>query len=467
MKGRTSPLDGDTVAAISTPYGAGGIGIVRMSGPEAERVARTIFRPQSPSASFVPRRLTYGHIQDPRDRRVVDEVLLVYMRAPYTYTREDLVEIHCHGGPVPVRRILEICLDQGVRPAEPGEFTRRAFLNGRIDLLQAEAVADTVEARTAAALRFAQRQLEGRLSREIRSAQRAVRTMRVEVEAWLDFPEEDLPEPDLERIRRETDRWIRDLGELAETYREGSIYRDGVTLVIGGRTNAGKSTLMNALAGRDRAIVSPQPGTTRDFLEETLVWEGIPVRLIDTAGLRDAADDVEAQGVAHAHKQIGSADLFLLVLDASCLDEEVCAWVGRVVLKSRTVLVFNKMDRADGAWVDRVASAFPDLPSVRVSALHGEGLDRLRQTVAARFTGEGLGLGSRSVITNVRHWRALDRCVGALRRAREQLSGAGQLAGDLLAADLRDALGALGDLLGETTPEEILRDIFDRFCVGK
>jgi len=467
MKGPTFPREGDTVAAISTPYGAGGIGIVRMSGPRAERVARSIFLPRHPRKSVPSHRLLYGHIRDPRDGSLVDEVLLAWMCAPHTYTREDMVEIQCHGGPVPVQRILEICLSQGARLAGPGEFTRRAFLNGRIDLLQAEAVADTVDARTATALRFAQRQLDGHLSREIRSSGLAVRSLLVEVEAWLDFPDEDLPEPDFFRIRDEVDRWVGRLRALAETYREGRLYRDGVTLVIGGLPNVGKSTLMNLLAGRNRAIVSPEPGTTRDFLEETLAWEGIPVRLIDTAGLRDAGDDVEAQGVAHARNQIRDADLFLFVLDASRLDEVDPVWVGQTVLKDRTLLVFNKMDLADEEAVDRVASEWPAVPSVRISALHGQGLDRFRETVVGRLTGESMGLDSRAVVTNLRHWQALETCAAALSRAREQMTDPGRLAGDLLAADLRLALRALGDLLGETTPGEILESIFERFCVGK
>ncbi len=467
MKGPALPLEGDTVAAISTPCGVGGIGIVRMSGKDAERIARNVFLPKHPRTSFSSHRLTYGHIQDPKNGSLVDEVLFTWMRAPHTYTREDMVEIQCHGGPVPVQRILEICLAEGARLAGPGEFTRRAFMNGRIDLVQAEAVADTVDARTSAALRFAQSQLEGTLSREIRAAREAAKILLAEVEAWLDFPEEDLPEPDFQRIRGEVERWIRNLRVLAETFREGRIYRDGVTLVIGGLPNVGKSTLMNVLVGRDRAIVSPEPGTTRDFLEETLSWDGIPVRVIDTAGLRDVQDDAEAQGVEHARNQIRNADLFLCVMDATRLDEETCGWVTRTDLEERTVLVFNKMDRADEAALDRAAEGLPDLPSVRISALYGQGMKRLREMIRSRLVGESLGLESRAVVTNLRHWQALESCVRALGRAREQMTAPGALAGDLLAADLRQALHSLGDLLGETTPGEILETIFERFCVGK
>jgi len=467
MNGPALPLDRDTVAAISTPFGAGGIGIVRLSGADASRVARRVFFPRRPRETLDSHRLLYGHIRDPRDGSLVDEVLLTWMRAPHTYTREDMVEIHCHGGPVPVQRVLEICLAEGARLAEPGEFTRRAFLNGRIDLIQAEAVVDTVEARTAAALRLAQSQLDGSLSREIRAASEAVKMLLAEVEAWLDFPEEDLPSPDFHRMRAEVERLAAGLRGLAETFREGRVYRDGVTLVIGGLPNVGKSTLMNALAGRDRSIVSPQPGTTRDVLEASLAWDGIPVCLMDTAGLREVEDDAEAQGVARARAQIRNADLFLCVVDAAHLDAETCDRVSRTVLPERTLLVLNKMDLADPSEVDRASAGLPDVPAVRISALHGTGLDRLRAAIKARLPGASPGPGSRAVVTSLRHWQALEACVTSLDRALEQMNTPGDLAGDLLAADLRRALRALGDLAGETTPEEILDTIFSRFCVGK
>jgi len=467
MRVPTFPLEGDTIAAISTPYGAGGIGIVRLSGKAAQGVARKIFLPKVPRKAFSSHRLSYGHIRDPRDGTFVDEVLLAWMRAPLTYTREDMVEIQCHGGTIPVQRILEIVLAEGVRLAGPGEFTRRAFLNGRIDLVQAEAVADTVEARTQTALRFAQRQLDGELSREVHSVRQAVKVLLVEVEAWLDFPDEDLPEPDVHRMLGEVDRLLRSVRRLAETYRQGRIYRDGVTLVIGGLPNVGKSTLMNALVGKDRAIVSSEPGTTRDFLEETVAWNGFPVRVVDTAGLREAAEEAEAKGVVLAEEQIRNADLFLCVLDASRLNAEVCAWTKQQALNDRTVLVLNQMDRVDEERLNRQVKGLPDLPSVRISALHRLGIDRLKETIGSRLTGEPLGLDSRAVVTQLRHWQALGACAEALERAREPLASPGDLSGDLLAADLRHALGALGDLLGETTPGEILESIFERFCVGK
>ncbi len=295
---------------------------MRISGPDAEKTADQIFQPKTPPERFPSHRFTYGHVCDPRDNSVVDEALMVVMRAPNTYTREDVVEIHCHGGALPVRRVLDLVVAQGVRLAEPGEFTRRAFMNGRIDLVQAEAVADIVEAKSATALRFAQRQLDGNLSGEIQAVEEALKGLLMEVEAWLDFPEEDLPDPDFVRMRGQIEETMRAVRELAETYAKAHLYRDGVSLVIGGRPNVGKSTLLNVLVGKERAIVSPTPGTTRDYLEESIVLSGVPVRMIDTAGLRENAEEIEAQGVARARRQIDTADLLLYVVDATCFESE-------------------------------------------------------------------------------------------------------------------------------------------------
>jgi tRNA modification GTPase len=466
MRAPTLPLEGDTIVAVSTPFGTGGIGIVRLSGPDAEKTAARIFRPKPPPESFPSHRFTYGHIQDPRDGDVIDEVLVVVMRAPRTYTREDIVEIHCHGGALPVRRILELVVAQGVRPADPGEFTRRAFLNGRIDLVQAEAVADIVEAKSATALRFAQRQLDGSLSRGIGSVREALKGVLTEVEAWLDFPEEDLPDPDFFRMRQRILETMGNVEALARTYAGAHLYRDGVHLVIGGRPNAGKSTLLNLLVGKERAIVSPTPGTTRDYLEESIVLGGIPVRLIDTAGLREDAEDVEARGVAFARKQIEMSDLFLCVVDASRIESEPWALIRELAPEGRTIVVLNKIDLIDPAGVEGRTRSIPLQPCVAISALYRQGLEGLQQEILAQLTGNELDLDSRAVITNVRHRNALEKCCEALKGAVEQIS-ARPLMGDLLAADLRHALRSVGEILGETTPEEILRGIFDTFCVGK
>lgn len=466
MRAPRLPLEGDTIVAVSTPFGTGGIGIVRLSGPDAEKAAARIFRPKTPPESFPSHRFAYGHIQDPRDGDVIDEVLMVVMRAPRTYTREDVVEIHCHGGALPVRRILELVVAQGVRLAEPGEFTRRAFLNGRIDLVQAEAVADIVGAKSETALRFAQRQLDGSLSRGIGSVREALKGVLTEVEAWLDFPEEDLPDPDFLRMRQRIQDTMRTVDALARSYASAHLYRDGVHLVIGGRPNVGKSTLLNLLVGKERAIVSPKPGTTRDYLEESILLGGIPVRLIDTAGLREDVEEVEAQGVALARRQIETSDLFLCVADAARIDSEPWEWIQDLAPEGRTLVVLNKIDLVDPARVEDWVRSVPLQPCVAISALYRQGFEGLHEEILAQLTGNELDLDSRAVITNVRHRDALDKCCDALKGALEQIS-ARPLMGDLLAADLRYALRSLGEILGETTPEEILRGIFDTFCIGK
>jgi len=460
------PLEGGTIVAISTPYGVGGIGIVRISGPDAEKTADQIFQPKTPPERFPSHRFTYGHVCDPRDDSVVDEALMVVMRAPNTYTREEVVEIHCHGGAVPVRRVLDLVVAQGVRLAEPGEFTRRAFMNGRIDLVQAEAVADIVEAKSATALRFAQRQLDGNLSGEILGAQEALKGLLMEVEAWLDFPEEDLPDPDFVRMGGQIEETIRAVRELAETYAKAHLYRDGVSLVIGGKPNVGKSTLLNVLVGKDRAIVSPTPGTTRDYLEEAIVLSGVPVRMINTAGLRENAEEIEAQGVALARRQIDTADLLLYVVDATCFESEPRDRAPDFLPPGRTLVVINKIDLVPEPVLEEGKRSLPSLPCVAVSALYRTGIERLQEEILKQLTGDKLDLDSRAVITNVRHRNALERCFEALERATGQIS-VRPLLGDLLAADLRYALRALGEILGETTPEEILRGIFDTFCIGK
>ena len=460
------PLEGDTIVAISTPFGVGGIGIVRLSGPDAEKIADQVFQPKYPQERFQSHRFYYGHIHDSRDGAVIDEALMVFMRAPSTYTREDMLEIHCHGGGVPVRKILELVVAQGVRLADPGEFTRRAFMNGRIDLVQAEAVADIVEAKSTTALRFAQRQLEGTLSREIQSAQEALKRVLMEVEAWLDFPEEDLPDPDFHRMGARIDEQMRAVHGLAETYGKAHLYRDGVHLVIGGRPNVGKSTLLNVLVGKERAIVSPMPGTTRDYLEEPVVLGGIPVRMIDTAGLRESAEEVEAKGVVLARRQIETADLFLFVTDATQIESERWDQIADLACEGRTIVVINKIDLVAAPPAEERIPSIPTQPCVAISALYGQGIPHLREEILRQLAGDKIDLDSRAVITNVRHRDALEKCYEALQRATEQLSCRPML-GDLLAADLRHALRALGEILGETTPEEILQGIFDTFCVGK
>lgn len=466
MRAPALPVEGDTIAAISTPYGVGGIGIVRISGPDSERIALTLFRPKKPIDRLRSHHLHYGHILHSKGGPPIDEVLLAWMRAPHTYTREDMVEIQCHGGPLPVRGILEVVLSWGARLAEPGEFTRRAFLNGRIDLAQAEAIVDIVEAKNLTALRFAQSQLCGVLSDEILRIQEETKSVLVEVEAWLDFPEEDIPGPQFEAMRVQLEGWIGSITNLMKTYEEGHLHRDGVNLVIVGEPNVGKSTLLNALLGKQRAIVSPLPGTTRDYLEEFVLLGGIPVRLVDTAGLRETHEEIEAQGVTAARRKIAEADLLLYVVDACRLEAEGWKGIPAGGEEARTLVVLNKVDLVSQGSVEDTIRRIHPLRCAAISALYGQGMDCLRQMILDQLVTEKMDLDCRAVVSNLRHQKALESCREALRAARGQL-GLEEPPGDLLASDLRRAVRAMGEILGQTTPEEILNRIFDSFCIGK
>lgn len=453
----------DTIAAISTPIGEGGIGIVRLSGPEALAIAQSIFlrgRGRTSACTLQPYRLHYGHIVDPDTGQTLDEVLMAYMPAPWTYTRQDVVEINCHGGIVPLRKVLELCLRYGARLAGPGEFTLRAFLNGRIDLAQAEAVLDIVRAKTAASLRVAVDQLDGRLSDEIRQ----VRAQMLDVLSWLeasvDFAEEEIPSrdigPDLERIQEK-------LEYLLSTAEQGIIYRQGVRTAIVGRPNVGKSSLLNALLRTSRAIVTPIPGTTRDTLEETLNLQGVPLVLVDTAGITsDTADVVERLGIERSRAALAQADLALFVVDGSEPLTEADHDIAALLNDKPGLLVINKSDLPG---VVNVEGFLPHLPRVHISALTGEGLDMLEAAIIeAVFSGRVLASDA-LLVSNPRHKNALQRAhehVVAARRTYAQ-----GLPADFVSIDVMAAINALGEITGETLHEDLLETIFSNFCIGK
>jgi len=458
----------DTIAAVATPRGEGGIGIVRISGPDALRIAERLFCP-SRRRVYRPRRshtLTHGVIRSPETGEVVDEVLVAYFRAPNTYTGEEIVEIHGHGGPLVLSRILELVWEAGARPARPGEFTLRAFLNGRLDLAQAEAVADVIAAKTEWSLRAATAQLRGSLSREVERLRKTLLSVLAEVEAHVDFPDEDLDlattDALIEQVRS-VDEAIRRLLAEAE---QGRILRDGLNVVIVGKPNVGKSSLLNALLREDRAIVTPIPGTTRDVIEDYLNLRGIPVRLSDTAGIRETGDPVEREGVARSQRQAASADLLLLVLDTSRpLDDD-----DRSLLESSSgrprLLVLNKTD-LPAAWSEEALEPYrlDEAPVVSLSLKTGEGMDALLDTLAKAALGNR-GLGAEPpLVTNVRHRQALKDASVALSHALDSLRKG--LPSELVAVDLRGALNAVGLIVGETATEELLDLIFSRFCIGK
>ncbi len=450
---------GDTITAISTPLGEGGIGIVRMSGPEVLAILEHIFRRGGKELdSLEPRRLCYGHILD-SGGEVIDEVLVSYMKAPHTYTREDVVEINCHGGIVPLRRVLELTLQYGARPALPGEMTLRAFLNGRLDLAQAEAVLDIVRAKTEASLRVAMNQLEGRLSQEVRLLRSELLDILAYLEATIDFDEEDIPPQDITGpLKRARERVS---GLLAQAD-QGIVYRQGLRMAIVGRPNVGKSSLLNALLGISRAIVTPIPGTTRDTLEETLNLRGIPIILVDTAGIAETEDLVESLGVERSRRALEGADLVLLVVDGSEPWQETDSELVALVEGKAVILVINK---ADLPLLAKPAGVPLAIPRVEVSALTGEGLERLQETILeVVFSGKVLASDS-ALVTIPRHRDILRRAVEYLDAAQESYTRG--MPADCVAIDVTAAVNALGEITGETATEDLLDVIFSNFCIGK
>jgi tRNA modification GTPase len=451
----------DTITAIATPVGEGGIGIIRLSGTDAVPILRRMFRPQRGGDTYQPQRLRYGRIVD-GDGQTVDEAMAVLFRAPRSYTREDVVELHCHGGPLPLRRTLELTLAHGARLAEPGEFTLRAFANGRVDLAQAEATLDLIQARTQTGAQLALDQLGGRLSREVQRVRDDIIGALAYLTALIDFPEDDVPTQEVLQPLRHS------LAEVEQLHRgadQGMLYRYGARAVLVGRPNAGKSSLLNALLQVERAIVTPIAGTTRDTLEETANLGGVPVVLIDTAGITDTDDPVERIGVERSQRALSSADVVLLVLDhaAPLTDEDLR--IATLTHGRPTVAVFNKADL--GAHLDpsTLLDAHPSIRStVRTSATTGEGLNELGTTVANVLL-NGSALTGETLVTNPRHRDALSRSRDHLQGAVDALELDMPL--DLVAVDVTAAVQALGEITGETVGEDLLATIFSRFCIGK
>jgi len=452
----------DTIVAVGTPLGEGGIGIIRVSGPDALGILRRLVvaatRPAD-GETWAPWRLTYGHVLEPGSRVAVDEVLAVWMPAPKTYTRQDVAEIHCHGGYEPLRRVLELCLREGARLAEPGEFTLRAFLNGRVDLAQAEAVVDVVRARSRAGLQTAIGQLQGHLSGQVSAARERVLTALACLEAAIDFPADEIPACDVEGLLNEASAVLDRLLAGAE---QGMAYRQGIRTAIVGRPNVGKSSLLNALLRTERAIVTPIPGTTRDTLEETAVVGGVPLVLVDTAGITETEDPLERLGVERSERAIGAADLALLVVDGSEAPTAQDRAIAGLLNGRTTVVVVNKVDLPPAGGAE---SLLPGRPLVRVSALTGQGLEDLERAVLDAVLAGRLQADEMPLVSRPRH-------VDALRRARGQMAAALEARraawpDDCVAIDVTAAAAALGEITGETVSDDLVARIFSDFCVGK
>lgn len=451
----------DTIAAISTPPGYSGIGIVRMSGAESIRIAEEVFRPNRSRklTETLSHRIIYGHLIHPTDGQVIDEVLLSVMKSPHTFTREDMVEINCHGGPVALRRTLEVLLDAGARLAQPGEFTKRAFLNGRIDLAQAEAVLDIINSLTEEGNRAAIEQLGGGLSERMEAMRQALIELIAVVEASIDFPEEGIEPPTMEELNRKASEVLNELEQMIDQARYGRILREGLRTAIIGRPNVGKSSILNALVAHDRVIVTDVPGTTRDVIEEYLNIDGIPIRIMDTAGIREAKDLAEKEGVERSLRAMKEADLTLLVIDGSEELHETDRALMERCKGVQAVIVLNKNDLPPGVSSDR----FTGRLTVRISALKKSGIEELKRVMKDVSLKERRG-DETALVTNVRHVRALKEAKTAVASF---LHGLTELPPELLSVDLREALEAIGEITGDTTTDEILDRIFSDFCIGK
>lgn len=459
--------DVETIAAVATPRGKGSVGIIRISGRDAEAILRRLFQPHGEThRPLESHRLYFGRITVPESDRVLDEVLVTVMRAPRSFTGEDVAEIHCHGSPLLLERILDEVLRQGARPAEPGEFTRRAFLNDRINLAQAEAVLDLVEGKTEKGADIALAHLQGVFSDRIQYLRYRILEALALLETALDFSDEDLPDDPTVTIPEILNHCAESLSGLLATYQEGKIWRDGLSLVITGKPNVGKSSLLNRLLGENRAIVSSLPGTTRDFIEEAFTVGGIPVRLTDTAGIREGRDEVEEEGVRRVWEKTAEADGVIVLLDGSVAlspeDELIMEkHAGRKIL-----VAVNKSDLPQKLDDGVLRTLVPGADPLRISAKYGDGMADLKEAIRRMASLDDRGdIADDGIVTNRRHRDVLERTRASLKRGKEAfLEGRPP---ELLALDLREALSALGEITGETATEEVLDIIFSRFCIGK
>ena len=475
-------MDNSTIAAIATPGGRGGIGIIKLSGPRAVSIATAIFSPaeskhkaisdktprpkENSRAGFQSHRLYLGHIIDPANRRIVDEVLLCFMKAPRSYTKEDVVEINAHGGQIAVNAILELVLRQGGRIAEPGEFTKRAFLNGRIDLTQAEAVIDVINARTDKSLQAAAGQIEGQLKRSVEQIREFLIEFLTRVEAGIDFPDDVAEIVDSKAAVREiTACVIQPLKRLIQHHLEGNFLREGLKVAVVGRPNVGKSSLLNRLLQKDRAIVTAVPGTTRDTIEETLNIKGFPIILADTAGLHQTNDPIETLGIEKTMKSIEGADMIVFMVEAHrSLTKEDYEIYNKVNSKP-FVMVMNKIDLVNGESPVVLPDSWMEKDWVEISALYDRGLENLKEKmILTGFGKDPIDIGT-AIVPNLRQKLLLEDSLRASETINRELENGTPM--ELIAIHLREAIDFLGQILGTNVKVDVLNEIFSRFCIGK
>lgn len=457
----------DTITAIATAPGEAGIGIVRISGEKALVITDEIFKSkQGKKLSDYPvRRMTYGYIIDPDRKEKIDEVLVYYTKGPYTYTKEDVVEINCHGGVIPVKKILELVLRKGARAAEPGEFTKRAFLNGRIDLAQAEAVMDLISAKTDKGFDVALDQLEGALSKKVSVTRQKLMDMLAHIEVSIDFSEEDIDEVTLDYLLHKSKEVEKDIEVLLKTADTGKILREGLSTVIVGKPNVGKSSLLNALLRESRAIVTEVPGTTRDVIEEHLNIRGIPLKIIDTAGIRETEDLVEKIGVEKSKEFFNKADLIIFMLDISTELTKEDLQILKLIENKKALILINKTDLSQKADLDKAKELMNNKKIIKISLMEEKGLEEVEEAIEELVYKGEIKAKDRLLVTNVRHKNSLERALKSMREGTEAIEKKMPL--DFVEVDVKNTWEVLGEITGDTVAEDIIDHIFKNFCIGK
>lgn len=457
----------DTISAVATAPGEGGIGIIRISGSRASAIAGEIFRPHSGKcvADIASHHATYGTVYDPKTGETVDEALLILMYAPHSYTKEDVAEIQCHGGMVSLRKILLLTYACGARPAEAGEFTKRAFLNGRLDLAQAEAVIDVIRAKTDASQKMAVSQLTGKLSDKIGKLRSDLLHQIAALEAAIDFPEDDIEETAVEETRSVVGESLNVIGELLDGASVGRILKDGIKTVIVGKPNVGKSSLLNALTESERAIVTNVPGTTRDVIEEYVNLGGIPLRIVDTAGIRETDDIVEKIGVEKSQAWIEDADLILFLLDVSREISEEDKEIFRLIEGKKALIILNKSDLTAKIEMREIEALGSDHTILTIAAQTGDGLDTLKEAIGALVYEGAVKQEESILLTNTRQIHLLEKAAASLRGAEDTIMAG--MPADCIVIDLKGAWMALGEVTGDSVGDDIIDQIFTQFCIGK
>ncbi|HHC5364534.1 TPA: tRNA uridine-5-carboxymethylaminomethyl(34) synthesis GTPase MnmE [Staphylococcus aureus] len=459
-------MDLDTITSISTPMGEGAIGIVRLSGPQAVEIADKLYKGKHLLNDVPSHTINYGHIIDPESKEVIEEVMVSVLRAPKTFTREDIIEINCHGGILTINRVLELTMTYGARMAEPGEFTKRAFLNGRIDLSQAEAVMDFIRSKTDRASKVAMNQIEGRLSDLIKKQRQSILEILAQVEVNIDYPEyDDVEDATTEFLLEQSKEIKQEINRLLDTGAQGKIMREGLSTVIVGKPNVGKSSMLNNLIQDNKAIVNEVAGTTRDVLEEYVNVRGVPLRLVDTAGIRETEDIVEKIGVERSRKALSQADLILFVLNNNEALTQEDYTLYEVVKNEDVIVIVNKMDLEQNIDINEVKDMIGDTPLIQTSMLKQEGIDELEIQIRDLFFGGEVQNQDMTYVSNSRH-------ISLLKQARQTIQDAIDAAEsgvpmDMVQIDLTRTWEILGEIIGETASDELIDQLFSQFCLGK